>query len=115
MEVHTIGLYGSVQRHTSHCHCRSSGQSYYAMLKSLLNWFAKAFVFCQLCVKHVNVIGILVNLSVLLLLYGDVETNPGPTQQVCPTCSVLVDVSMVVCDCGYRFRTNPPSKCKVSH
>ena len=62
--------------------------------------------------KHVNVIGILVNLSVLLLLSGDVETNPGPTQQVCPTCSVLVDVSMVVCDCGYRFRTNPPSKCK---
>ena len=84
-----IGLYCSVKSHTGHCHCRLSGQSYYAMLKDLLNWFAKAFVFCQLCVTHVNVIGILVNLSMLLLLSGDLETNPGPTQQVCPHVQLL--------------------------
>ena len=39
----------------------------------------------------------------LLLLSGDVETNPGPATKVCPACSRLVHIRKTVCDCGNVF------------
>ena len=58
-------------------------------------------MFVRACVC---VVGILVYLSMLLLLSGDVETNPGPTQQVCPQCSASVDIRKTVCNCAYNLR-----------
>ena len=42
----------------------------------------------------------------LLLLCGDVETNPGPTTKICPECSASVNVKILMCSCGYFFKTN---------
>ena len=42
----------------------------------------------------------------LLLLCGDVETNPGPTTKICPECSASVNVKISTCSCGYFFKTN---------
>ena len=36
----------------------------------------------------------------ILLLSGDVETNPGPVTKVCPACSRSVHIRKTVCDCG---------------
>ena len=39
----------------------------------------------------------------LILLCGDIETNPGPTKS-CPNCSMLVHIRKIVCShCGYIF------------
>ena len=39
----------------------------------------------------------------LLLLSGDVETNPGPVTKVCPACSRSVHIRKTICDCGNVF------------
>ena len=44
--------------------------------------------------------------SLLLLISGDVEMNPGPTK-LCPNCNVSVHIRTVNCMCGYSF-----TKCK---
>ena len=43
-------------------------------------------------------------LIIVLLLCGDIETNPGPVEQTCPKCLSVVSVSKHVCVCGYSFR-----------
>ena len=45
-------------------------------------------------------------LMIILLLCGDIETNPGPVEQKCPKCLSVVSVTKRVCVCGYRFRPN---------
>jgi len=41
----------------------------------------------------------------LLLLCGDVESNPGPKgYKVCPSCSEQVPISHVKCNCGYTLK-----------
>ena len=42
----------------------------------------------------------------LLLLCGDVETNPGPTTKQCPECYSSVHVRVAICLCGYIFKCN---------
>ena len=39
----------------------------------------------------------------LLLLCGDVESNPGPTK-ICPKCSLSVHIRIIICSCGYCFK-----------
>ena len=42
-------------------------------------------------------------LSKLLLLGGDIETNPGPPTRNCPQCSSLSHIRKKICDkCGYH-------------
>ena len=45
-------------------------------------------------------------LIVILLLCGDIETNPGPVERKCPKCMSVVSVEKRVCVCGYSFRKN---------
>ena len=40
---------------------------------------------------------------ILLLLSGDMETNPGPVTTVCPECSRLVHIRKNACDYGSVF------------
>ena len=40
----------------------------------------------------------------LLLLCGDIETNPGPTTKVCPECSCHFTLKSL-CLCGYSFKS----------
>ena len=42
----------------------------------------------------------------LLLLCGDVETNPGPCTKICPECSLSVPIKVSKCSCGYCFKPN---------
>ena len=43
----------------------------------------------------------------LLLLCGDVETNPGPsTNKICPNCSLSVHIKVSKCSCGYCFKSS---------
>ena len=76
------------------------------LMKSLPNWFV-VHVCSDRCMNGVIYLSIM-----LLLLSGDVETNPGPTQQVCPKCSALVNFGKTICDCGYNFRDTPAIKSK---
>ena len=50
----------------------------------------------------------------LLLLSGDIETNPGPVTRLCPQCSAPVHIKVLVCQCGHVFskkgRPLAPSK-----
>ena len=39
----------------------------------------------------------------LLLLGGDIETNPGPPTRKCPQCSALIHIRKHSCDCGHIF------------
>ena len=41
----------------------------------------------------------------LLLLSGDIESNPGPVK-LCPKCSLLVHIRVSVCKCGHTFMSN---------
>ena len=41
----------------------------------------------------------------LLLLCGDIETNPGPTTKVCPECSLSLHIKVSMCPCGYSFKS----------
>ena len=41
----------------------------------------------------------------LLLLCGDIETNPGPTTKVCPECSLSLNIKVSMCPCGYSFKS----------
>ena len=41
----------------------------------------------------------------LLLLCGDIETNPGPTMKVCPECSLSLHIRVSMCPCGYSFKS----------
>ena len=40
----------------------------------------------------------------VLLLSGDVETNPGPPYKLCPQCSTSVNIKKAICECGFVFR-----------
>ena len=39
----------------------------------------------------------------ILLLAGDIETNPGPVTWLCPECSTSINIKKVQCVCGYVF------------
>ena len=39
--------------------------------------------------------------ALILLLAGDIETNPGPITRLCPECSTPVHIKKVQCVCGY--------------
>ena len=42
----------------------------------------------------------------ILLLAGDIESNPGPTTRKCPQCWVLVHIRKFFCDnCGFSLKT----------
>ena len=72
-------LFGHKYTHVSvHAHCQSSTM--------IVHCFLYAFISIQ-----------------LLLLSGDVETNPGPVTKVCPACSRSVHIRKTVCDCGNVF------------
>ena len=51
-------------------------------------------------------------LSKLLLLGGDIETNPGPPTRKCPQCSSLIHIRKKICDnCGYHKGSTTTKKC----
>ena len=41
--------------------------------------------------------------QLVLLLSGDVQTNPGPPYKLCPQCSTSVNIKKAVCECGFVF------------
>ena len=50
--------------------------------------------------------------SKLLLLGGDIETNPGPPTKKCPHCSSLIHIRKKICDnCGYHKGSTTTKKC----
>ena len=52
--------------------------------------------------RHFAILLVLLTfLCKLLLLGGDIETNPGPPTRTCPQCSALIHIRKHSCDCGH--------------
>ena len=58
---------------------------------------------CKHNVHFAILLILLTFLCKLLLLGGDVETNPGPPTRKCPQCSALIHIRKHSCDCGHIF------------
>ena len=56
---------------------------------------------CRHSVHFVILLVLLTFLCKLLLLGGDIETNPGPPTRKCPQCSALIHIRKHSCDCGH--------------
>ena len=56
---------------------------------------------CRHSVHFTILLVLLTFLCKLLLLGGDIETNPGPPTRKCPQCSALIHIRKHSCDCGH--------------
>ena len=56
---------------------------------------------CRRSVHFTILLVLLTFLCKLLLLGGDIETNPGPPTRKCPQCSALIHIRKHSCDCGH--------------
>ena len=56
---------------------------------------------CRDSVHFAILLVLLTFLCKLLLLGGDIETNPGPPTRKCPQCSALIHIRKHSCDCGH--------------
>ena len=50
----------------------------------------------------------------VLLLFGDVEMNPGPCKS-CPACNASIHIRRVLCECGYSFKGSCARKALEIH
>ena len=64
---------------------------------------ARTLLVCRHSVHFVILLVLLTFLCKLLLLGGDIETNPGPPTRKCPQCSALIHIRKHKCDCGHMF------------
>ena len=58
---------------------------------------------CKHSVHFTILLILLTFLCKLLLLGGDIETNPGPPTRKCPQCSALIHIRKHSCDCDHIF------------
>ena len=56
---------------------------------------------CRDSVHFAILLVLLTFLCKLLLLGGDIETNPGPPTRKCPQCSASIHIRKHSCDCGH--------------
>ena len=56
---------------------------------------------CRDSVHFAILLVLLTFLCKLLLLGGDIETNPGPPTRKCPQCSASIHIRKRSCDCGH--------------